>query len=88
MRLSSFVGLRASKNARNAERPRNCTLPKRTSQSSVKPSTSASMFHGMNSDSTCATNARASSIVRALRPASVRNAWTAMDTSLSRPLAL
>src|SRR5437016_4524507 len=65
---------RAAKNARNAARPRNCTLPKRTSQSSVKPSTSASMFHGMNRDSTCATNARASSAVRGLRPDSIGNA--------------
>src|ERR1700693_3191885 len=42
--------------------------PKRTTQSSVKPSSSAEIFHGMNSDSTCATKARASSIVCGLRP--------------------
>jgi len=35
------------------------TVPKRITQSSVKPSTSASIFHGMNRDSTCFTSARA-----------------------------
>jgi len=46
------------------------------------------MFHGMNSFSTCATNARASSGVRGLRPASVRNALAVMFASLSRQRAL
>src|SRR5258707_2943761 len=40
--------------------------PKRTTQSSVKPAIRPSIFHGMNKDSTRATNARASSIVRGL----------------------
>jgi len=43
---------------------------------------------GMNSDTTCATKARASSSVRGLRPASVRIAWTDMFSSLARQLAL
>src|SRR6516162_1483230 len=40
--------------------------PKRTTQSSVKPASKPSMFHGMKKDSTWATNARASSAVRGL----------------------
>jgi hypothetical protein len=42
-----------------------------TTQSSVKPAKSASMFHGVNSRSTCATKARASSTVRGFWPAIV-----------------
>src|SRR6266571_3842177 len=41
--------------------------PKLTMQSSVKPARRAGMFHGMNSDWTWATKARASSRVRGLR---------------------
>jgi hypothetical protein len=45
--LAVCLPLRAVKKARNASRPRNCdTVPKRTTQSSVNPLTSASMLCG------------------------------------------
>src|SRR6185312_1772930 len=43
--------------------------PNLTTQSSVKPASSAAMFHGINRDSTWATKARASSTVRGFWPA-------------------
>src|SRR5579864_8300961 len=60
----------------SAALPRNSgRSPNLTTQSSVKPASNPSMFHGMNRDSTWATKARASSAVRGLWPAIRRSLY-------------